>query len=44
MWPFTRKKNNDVSKESIETNPHVLKIRYINEKMKDREYFIFDGQ
>ena len=43
MWPFTRKKNNDVSKESIETNPQVLKLRYINEKMKDKEYFIFDG-
>jgi len=42
MWPFTRKKNIDVSKE-IETNPHILKIKYINEKMKDREYFIFDG-
>lgn len=43
MWPFSRKKNNDVSKESIETDPQVLKLRYINEKMRDKEYFIFDG-
>lgn len=43
MWPFSRKKNNDVSKSSIETNPQVLKPRYINEKMNDKEYFIFDG-
>lgn len=43
MWPFTRKKNKDVSKESIETNPQVLKLKYINERMNDKEYFIFDG-
>ena len=43
MWPFTRKKNNDVKKESIETNPMYLKLKYINEKMRDKEYFIFDG-
>ena len=43
MWPFTKKKNNDVRKESIETNPQVLKLRYINERMNDKEYFIFDG-
>ena len=49
MWPFTRKKNNDVIKdndvikETVETNPQVLKVKHINEKMKDKEYFIFDG-
>jgi hypothetical protein len=43
MWPFSRKKNKDSSKTSIETDPQVLKLRYINEKMKDKEYFIFDG-
>ncbi len=43
MWPFSKKKKNDESKSSIETNPQVLKLRYINEKMNDKEYFIFDG-
>ena len=44
MWPFTRKKNDyDVSKESIDESPEIRKIKYINEKMKDKEYFIFDG-
>lgn len=42
MWPFSRKKNNE-SKSSIETNPEILKLRYINERMNDKEYFIFDG-
>ena len=44
MWPFSRKKKiDDESKSSIESNPVIMKIRYINENMKDKEYFIFDG-
>lgn len=43
MWPFSRKKNNDVTEEIEAESSEVRKIKLINEKMRDKEYFIFDG-